>query len=197
MRPLGGPVTFLGSFPGQPPETGLPEVAFAGRSNVGKSSAINRLLDDHSAARVSSRPGRTQLINLFRVANKLVFADLPGYGFAAVPEEVWSSWKPMIEAYLGEREALRLVVVLLDGSIAAQSMDTLLIEGLRGFDMPVCCVATKMDKLSKHQRKPALLRLRQAHGLEESELLPFSARSGDGVEQVWARLFAACGIKTR
>ena len=197
MRPVGGPVTFLGSFPGAPPETGLPEVAFAGRSNVGKSSAINRLLDQRAAARVSSRPGRTQLINLFRVGDRLVFADLPGYGFAAVPEEVLASWKPMIEAYLGERDALRLVVILIDGAIEAQAIDTVLIEGLRGFDMPLCVVATKMDKLSKHQRKPALAALRARHGLDEDELLPFSARTGDGGDEVWARILAACGVRTR
>ena len=103
MRQVSGRYTFLGSFPADFPETGLPEVAFAGRSNVGKSSCLNRLLGSKKAARVSNTPGRTQLINLFDVMGEFVFADLPGYGFARVPDHVQDRWKGMIEGYLASR----------------------------------------------------------------------------------------------
>ncbi len=186
-----GPVTFLGSFPGEPPVTPLPEVAFAGRSNVGKSSAINTLLGQKALARVSRTPGRTQMINLFDIGGRLVFADLPGYGYAKVPEAVMEQWKPMIEAYLGGRDALRLVVVLIDGSIPAQESDGLLLEGLAEAGIPRCAVATKMDKMPKHQRKPALNALRSAHGLDERELLPFSSHAREGVDELWAVIQAA------
>jgi len=186
-----GPVTFLGSFPGYPPVFDLPEVAFAGRSNVGKSSAINTLLGQRAIARVSRTPGRTQLINLFRIGERLVLTDLPGYGYAKVPDAVMEQWKPMIEGYLGGRAALRLIIVLVDGSIPAQEIDGMLLDGLRDAGLPVLVVATKMDRLSKHQRKPALLAMRLAHGLEEDEILPFSSEKKEGVEPLWARIDAA------
>src|SRR5262245_16898389 len=97
MRDAGGAASFVGSFPGALPALGLPEIAFAGRSNVGKSSALNVLLGRKNLARTSNTPGRTQQVNLYKVGEHCVFADLPGYGFAAVPEAVRAQWKPMVE----------------------------------------------------------------------------------------------------
>lgn len=183
-----GDVTFLGSFPGAPPKTGLPEIAFAGRSNVGKSSAINALLGRKAAARVSKTPGRTQAINLFRIDDRLVFADLPGYGFAKVPEAVQDAWKGAIEAYLGEREALRLVVVLVDSRHPPQKLDIALLSGLRDAEIPFLVVATKVDKLKRSQRAKALKALRNGHMLGQHELLPLASPDRAGVGLIWDRL---------
>lgn len=193
MRNQAGRVTFIGTFPGALPDVGLPEVAFVGRSNVGKSSALNALLGARKAARVSGRPGRTQAINLFRIGDAACFADLPGYGYAKVPDAVQEAWKPMIEGYLGDRETLRLVVLLVDARLEAQPMDMALVEGLQAAGVPTLVVATKMDKLSKHQRKPALHKLRSGLGLSaDMPLLPFSSKTGDGKDALWDRLEAAC-----
>jgi GTP-binding protein len=194
MSVRGQSIRFLGSFPGEVPDTGLPEVAFAGRSNVGKSSALNALLGTKKAARVSSTPGRTQMINVFDVGGRIGFVDLPGYGFAKVPDEIAAAWKPMIERYLGERANLRLVVLLVDVRLDAQDMDAQLVRGLLATDLPLLVVATKLDKLAKHQRKPALAKLREQLGLADDQPVGFSGRTGDGVGEVWARIAAACGV---
>jgi GTP-binding protein len=192
LRDHSGNVDFLGSFPGAVPAQTLPEIAFVGRSNVGKSSALNALLGGRRAARVSSTPGRTQLVNLFKVGSACVFVDLPGYGFADVPDEVTISWKPMIEAYLGERPNLRLVVSLIDGRLPPQEIDTILIEGLRDFGTPLLVVATKIDRLSKHEIKPALHRFHDVHQLDPGQPIAFSAKSRMGVDALWDHLEAAC-----
>jgi len=192
MRNQVGQVTFLGSFEGADlPAATLPEVAFAGRSNVGKSSALNVMLQRKKAARVSGRPGRTQRINLFRVGQACVFADLPGYGFARVPDAVRAGWKPMIERYLGTRENLRLVVVLVDARREPQELDLDLVEGLVSADIPCALVATKVDKLPRHQHKPALLALGQAYGLE-GPALGFSSMTGEGRAELWDVIEDCC-----
>ena len=185
-------VRFLGSFGEQLPEPGFPEVAFAGRSNVGKSSAINALLNRKSAARVSRTPGRTQHINLFDVDSEICFADLPGYGFAKVPEEVQLKWKASIEKYLGEREALCLVVVLVDSRRKAQELDRALIEGLHEAELPTIVVATKIDKLSKSKQKPQIRQLAAGLGIPRSDLLVFSSTKHMGIGAVWKRIRKAC-----
>lgn len=193
MRRQVGEVTFLGSFEGADlPSATLPEVAFAGRSNVGKSSALNTLLNRKKAARVSGRPGRTQRINLFRIGQACVFADLPGYGFARVPDAVRAGWKPMIERYLGTRENLRLVVVLVDARREPQELDLDLVEGLVDADIPCALVATKVDKLARHQQKPALVELGQAYGLD-GPALGFSSLTGQGRDELWDVIEDLCG----
>ena len=187
-RSISRTVEFVGSFPGPVPETGLREVAFAGRSNVGKSSMLNALLGTRKAARVSSTPGRTQAINLFRVGGALAIADLPGYGFARVPDAVREAWKPMIERYLGERDALQLVFLLVDARRTPQDMDLALYEALVEADIPARVVVTKVDKLKKHERKPAFAKLREAYGLPAGQPIPFSAKSNEVVKQLWAIL---------
>lgn len=192
VRNVGGRVSFIGSFTRDWPELGLPEVAFAGRSNVGKSSALNALLGVRAAARVSSSPGRTQAINLFKVAEAAVFADLPGYGFARVPDHVQDAWKGMIEGYLSERDALRLVVVLVDARREPQEMDGQLLYALTTARLPRLVLATKVDKLKRSERDRAVRALRQEFRLGPGELIAFSSVSREGVDAAWDRIEAAC-----
>lgn len=186
-----GSVAFVGSFPGELPELGLPEVAFAGRSNVGKSSALNRLLNMKKAARVSSTPGRTQAINLFRVRDAMIFADLPGYGYAKVPAAVREAWGPMIERYLGERSTLKLVVVLVDARRDPMESDGQLLDGLRDAGIPFLVVATKIDKLKKQQKSSQIMTIRRIFELPPDQPVAFSSVTGDGVRDVWDRIDAA------
>ena len=179
---------FVGSFPNTLPPGDLPEVAFAGRSNVGKSSAINALLGRRKAARVSGTPGRTQAINLFRVEDRLSVADLPGYGFAKVPDAMRMAWKGMIERYLGDRDSLKLVVVLVDSRHSAQGLDLALIQALQGAHLPFNVVATKIDKLKRSQRKRQLDQLGAALGIQRAQLLGFSSLSYEGRDRVWATI---------
>lgn len=181
-------VDFVGSFPKQLPAAELPEVAFAGRSNVGKSSAINTLLGRKKAARVSGTPGRTQAINLFCVDDRMSVADLPGYGFAKVPEAVRVSWKRMIERYLGDRDTLRLVVVLVDSRHSAQELDCALVNALKDARLPFIVVATKVDKLKRTKRKKQLDTLAQGLEISRGQLLPFSSLSFEGRDRVWATI---------
>ena len=182
-------VSFVGSFPSLQslPKARLPEIAMAGRSNVGKSSAINALLGTR-IARVSRTPGRTQSLNLFQVGEVLTLVDLPGYGYARVPEEVRQSWKGMIEGYLIERPTLALVVLLVDASVPAQVLDRELIEGLQGADIPLRVVATRVDRLTKSARKPTLARLAEGLGLAGDVLLPVSSKTGENIDVLWTIL---------
>lgn len=192
-KPLaGGRIVFLGSFsdPSRLPAPELPEIAFAGRSNVGKSSAINRLLNA-KVARVARTPGRTQMINLFRVESRLHFVDLPGYGFAKVPEAMRASWKDLIEGYLGARPTLRRVVVLVDSRLDPQRLDAEMLWGLRQAGLPLLVLATKIDKLSRNQAASNMARLRRDFGLKEHEMIGFSSLSGQGLDLAWAAINAA------
>lgn len=184
---------FLGSFQGQLPDTGLPEVAFAGRSNVGKSSLLNRMLNRKSAARVSNTPGRTQSINLFQVGEACVFADLPGYGFAKVPPQVMEAWKAWIEAYLAEREPLRLVVMLVDARRDPQALDLQLTDALDQLQRRSVVVATKVDKLGKQEKARQLAAIRRAYRLDAAGPIAFSAVTGEGRDALWDAVEAACG----
>lgn len=188
-----GRIGFLGSFPDEHllPHTSLPEIAFAGRSNVGKSSAINKLLNVKKVARVSNTPGRTQAINLFTVEDRLVFADLPGYGFARVPAEIKRRWKGLVEGYFANREALKLVVVLVDSRHDVQRLDAELIWGLRQARIPIRVLATKSDKLKRSQRQKHWGVLRRGFKLEGDELIGFSSETGMGLETAWAAFDAA------
>jgi GTP-binding protein len=182
-------VDFIGSFPGRPPVATAPEVAFAGRSNVGKSSAINAVLGHSGAARVSKTPGRTQAINLFDVQHakaRFTLVDLPGYGFAKVPEDVQQRWKGAIERYLADRAALRLVVVLVDARHPPQKLDLDLIRGLQLAQIPCQVVATKYDKLPRSKAKGMLRKLGQ--GLGQQDIVGFSSLDRTGVDELRARL---------
>ena len=163
------------------PPAVLPEIAFAGRSNVGKSSLINTLLNRKKLARTSNTPGRTQEINFFRVNDRLNFVDLPGYGYAKVPETIRKQWGPMVETYLRERRTLKLVVLILDIRREPSEEDRQLIDWLRFYSLRCLVVLTKIDKVSRN----VLTEKRRRIGREMDGPLPpvpFSAKTGEGKE---------------
>jgi GTP-binding protein len=172
----------------------MPEVAFAGRSNVGKSSLINALTGVSSLARTSNTPGRTRLVNWFEVlppkGKPLSFVDLPGYGYAKVSKAMRAEWRPLIEAYLADRSVLRAVVVLIDARRGAETEERELIEWLLSNEVPVIPVLTKVDKLSKSKRKPAGAALARELQLSGQPVL-FSAQSGEGQDDLWRAILTA------
>lgn len=171
--------------PSQYPEDLLPEVAFVGRSNVGKSSLINTLVNRKRFAKTSSTPGRTRLVNFFRINNILGLVDLPGYGYAKVPIAVRKSWGPIVETYLEERRHLSLVVVILDMRREPSKDDLMLIDWLNHYGKKMVFVLTKSDKLS--QNKIAVNRriIRDRLEVTDEDLITFSAKTGKGKESVW------------
>lgn len=161
-----------------------PEVAFVGRSNVGKSSLINALARQRQLARVSNTPGRTQLINVFGHADGGTVVDLPGYGYAKVPNRVRRDWPEMIEGYLLDREPLVMVFVLVDGAIGPTPLDGQMLEWLRENEIPHTVVATKSDKV-KSSKRPARRRdLAEGCHLEQGDIVWVSSTKGDGVERL-------------
>lgn len=169
--------------PEQFPPPGLPEIAFLGRSNVGKSSLLNTITGKRGLAFTSARPGCTQMINFFRVDDRYHLVDLPGYGFARVPVEVKGRWKRLIESYLSQRETLALAVVLLDCRRGWMEGDLELKSWLEYQEKPYIVVATKIDKLSKSQEIRALAQIRSR--MSDTPLIPFSAETGRGVREFW------------
>ncbi len=168
------------------PAEELPEVAFAGKSNVGKSSLINGLLNRRKLAQTSSTPGRTRLINFFAVNDKLSFVDLPGYGYARVPEDMKRQWGNMIETYLLNRTTLRLVIVILDVRRDLSGEDLALLEWLQFHGIPHCTVLTKIDKVSKNDLVKRKRNIRKRLGLDASvPVLAFSALTGEGKDEIW------------
>jgi GTP-binding protein len=173
------------------PAPSLPEIAFLGRSNVGKSSVINSLVGD-KMARTSSTPGRTRSINFFEVrwAGKpqpeLIFADLPGYGYAKLSKEISAEWPKFIEPYLNERPTLALCIALVDVSVPPQKSDRQLLEFLTTSGRNFLVVATKSDRLSNNQLRNALKGLEKEYPAER--MVPFSAKTGAGREELWKRI---------
>jgi GTP-binding protein len=180
-------VVFTGSAvdPKQYPKDGLPEVAFLGRSNVGKSSLLNALAGSKKLARVSSTPGRTQLVNFFRVGNEMYLADLPGYGYAKVPERERLKWQKLAETYLGGRVPLALCVVLVDSRHAAMESDAMMMEFLDHLGLPYVVVASKSDKLGRGELKKNIAALERGIANGAREVLPVSAQDGMGLERLW------------
>jgi len=172
------------------PEGELPEIAFAGRSNVGKSSLVNVLVNRKNLVRTSSTPGRTQLINFFQVNQDFMLVDLPGYGYAKVPLEVKKNWRPMMETYLSKRPNLRGVVLILDIRRTPVAEDLQMLEWLRAFGITPIVVITKCDKVSKNERAKQSAVIMQAMGLNKEDLNYFSALSKEGKEGIWARIDA-------
>jgi GTP-binding protein len=169
------------------PQGNLPEVAFVGRSNVGKSSLINTLVHRKQLARTSNTPGRTQLINFFNINHELLFVDLPGYGFARVPEAVKREWGPMIETYLQERDCLKLVVLILDIRRNPSGEDLALKAWLDHYGRKTLFVLTKMDKLSRGESKKRQLAIREFLSLPDVPIT-FSAKTGLGGDHIWEEI---------
>lgn len=174
--------------PGQYPPDDLPEVAFAGRSNVGKSSLINKILNRKKLVRTSKTPGRTQLLNFFEINELWRFVDLPGYGYAKVPVEVQKRWRPMVESYLTTRVNLRGMVWLLDIRREVSKEDLQLWDWLQAKQVEVIIVVTKADKLSKNKRNKQAASIAKSLGRKAQELIQFSATSGEGTDEIWQAL---------
>jgi GTP-binding protein len=172
--------------PSHYPAENLPEVAFVGKSNVGKSSLINRIVQRKGLARTSRTPGCTQQILFFNINDMISFVDLPGYGFAKVPQSVKKQWGPMVETYMKERKSLRLVIFILDIRRDPSAEDFDLINWLHFYSIPHVFVLTKTDKLSRGQAKirESFIKKRLEISLPAA-IIPFSAKTGEGKEKVW------------
>lgn len=179
---------------GQFPAAGAPEVAFLGRSNVGKSSLLNRLVGRRRLARTSSTPGKTRLLCWYRVertSGELWFVDLPGYGYAKVSRRERESWRGLVEAYLGGRPSLRVAVLLQDLRRDASEDETLLLEWLAERDVPALVAVTKVDKLKPMRRAQRLRELKAQIALPAGRVIATSATSGVGMDELWGALDAA------
>jgi GTP-binding protein len=175
-------------YPDQYPASDFPEIAFAGRSNVGKSSLINVLVNRKSLVRTSSTPGRTQCINFFDVNNSMMLVDLPGYGFARVPIAVRKQWGPMMQTYLSSRRPLRGVVLILDIRRIPCAEDKSLLQWLGSYSIPVIPVITKCDKVSKNEKTRQSEIIARSLGLDKSRFAYFSALSKEGKDGLWEKI---------
>ena len=179
--------------PSQYPPADLPEIAFAGRSNVGKSSLINKLLNRRRLVKTSSTPGRTQLINFFSINEKFTFVDLPGFGYAKVPQHIRKTWGPMVETYLSSRKTLKGVVLIMDIRRIPREGERDLINWLNHYRLASILVLTKIDKLSKTKQGKQRKEIAEALSLEDSDFILFSAKSGFGKEVLWPAIGALLG----
>lgn len=186
-------VEFLGglaSQEGQRPESGLPEIAFAGRSNVGKSSLINALLRRRAVARVSRTPGRTREINFFRVNAEFVLVDLPGYGFARLSRERRATWKPLVENYLRHTRQLRGIVLLLDSRRVPGAEDLDMLSNLADVGIPTLIAVTKIDKFAPRAGEARVAELVEGLGVDPAQVIAVSARSGRGRDELAAAIMS-------
>lgn len=179
----------------QYPEANLPEIAFVGRSNVGKSSLLNKLLNRRGLARVSATPGKTQTINFFRVDGKYYYTDLPGYGFAKVSKDVKRNWEKMIEDYLRNRQNRRGIVFIVDVRHSPTNDDLIMWEWLKYFEIPTVVVANKMDKIPRGKWKEHFKIIRESLGVDHSfNIFGVSSRTGQGISELRNHLFLMMGI---
>jgi GTP-binding protein len=171
------------------PRDQRPEIAFCGRSNIGKSSLLNTLTNAHGLARTSSSPGRTQTINFFLINERMYFVDLPGYGYAKVPKAIKKDWGTMIEGYLGNRDQLKLTLMLVDSRMPPTESDVLMKQWLDHHRIPNAVILTKADKISRNQLNQALRT--GAQTLNTKEIIPFSAVTISGRDQILTRIRTA------
>ncbi len=174
------------------PREGIPEVVFAGRSNVGKSSLINRLAGDEKLARTSSTPGKTRSVNFYRINRAFFFVDLPGYGYAKAGKITVRQWKELIEQYFTQRPQIVLAIQLVDARISPAKLDLQLSEWLDELGIPRMIVATKSDKLSNNQQVSQLRLFSNSFGGQA--VVMSSAKTGMGCKEVWARVLLATAV---
>lgn len=173
-------------IPTQFPAGGLPEIVFAGKSNVGKSSLLNVLINRRALARTSGQPGKTQTINFYNVEQKVLFVDLPGYGYAKVAKVRRQQWGALIEYYLEKREQIIQVVLLVDIRHEPSDNDIMMYDWIHHYHEQVIVVATKADKIRRSQLQKHIAMMRKGLGMKESDiLLPFSAKTKQGRKEIW------------
>lgn len=173
--------------PDQYPVDALPEIALAGRSNVGKSSLINRMINRKNLARTSSTPGKTQHMNYYRINDALYFVDFPGYGYAKVSKTQRAAWGKMIEKYMLERQTLKLVLMVVDLRHPPTKDDVMMYDWLQHYDIPICVVATKADKIPKSRWQKHVKQMKESLLLRSTDLfVMFSSELGVGKEELWA-----------
>ncbi len=182
--------------PKQYPAANVPELAFAGRSNVGKSSLINKLLNRKNLARVSQKPGKTATINFFDIDGSINFVDLPGYGFARVSKEEKKKWGNIIETYLNSRENLSQVILLVDSRHTPTEDDRTMMGFIRAVCDRAVVIATKCDKLKKSEIEPKMYDIIKTLRLEGDDIIiPFSTINGMGVEEFWSYVTEVIGVE--
>lgn len=181
--------------PEQYPEDALPEIALAGRSNVGKSSLINKMINRKNLARTSSKPGKTQTLNFYRINTDLYFVDLPGYGYAQVSKSLREQWGKFIENYLLMRDRLKLVLLIVDLRHPPSKDDQAMYDWLTHFDVPICVVATKADKIPRTQWVKHLKQVKETLLLRATHpIVMFSSETGLGKDELWSIILQAAGI---
>ncbi|MBR5538307.1 MAG: YihA family ribosome biogenesis GTP-binding protein [Clostridia bacterium] len=183
-------------LPKQFPRKAIPQVAFSGRSNVGKSSLINTLLGRKSLARVSSAPGKTITINFYNVDEKLFLVDLPGYGFAKRPPAEKAAWSALTDGYFTANpniDLLKVVIQLIDARVGATKDDIVMLDWLLQSEMPFIVVATKMDKLNKTEAAKVVDNLRRDVP-ENIPIIPFSSETKEGRQTLWSQIFDYCNL---
>ncbi|MNZ52478.1 putative GTP-binding protein EngB [compost metagenome] len=180
--------------PDQYPDDALPEIALAGRSNVGKSSLINRMINRKNLARTSSTPGKTQHLNYYRINDSVYFVDFPGYGYAKVSKSQRQVWGSMIEKYLLERDTLKLVLLVIDLRHPPSKDDELMYDWLKHYDLPVCVVATKADKIPKSRWQKHMKIIKDALVMRpQDSLVMFSSEEGIGKDELWNQIMQHTG----
>lgn len=175
------------------PDTGKPEVAFAGKSNVGKSSLINGLINRKSLARTSGQPGKTQTINFYHVNEEMYLVDLPGYGYARVSEEIKAKWGQMIERYLGSSKTLKAVFLLVDIRHSPSANDKIMYEWITHNGFQPIIIATKLDKIKRSQIQKQIKLIRtELDVVEGTPIIPFSAQTKQGRDEIWELIEEFC-----
>ncbi|MEK4495012.1 ribosome biogenesis GTP-binding protein YihA/YsxC [Ureibacillus sp. FSL W8-0352] len=175
--------------PEQYPDDGLPEFALAGRSNVGKSSFINKMINRKSLARTSSKPGKTQTLNFYKIENQLFFVDVPGYGYAKVSKKEREAWGKMIEKYLTGRSVLQAVILIVDLRHPPTADDQMMYDFLKHYNIPAIVVATKADKIPRGKWDKHKKVVRETLEMEKRDpIILFSAETGVGVEETWTEI---------
>ena len=179
----------------QYPTDDLPEIAFVGRSNVGKSSLINKMVNRKALARTSSAPGKTRTINFYNVEGKLRFVDLPGYGYARASKTESAKWGPMIEIYLKKRPQLKAIIILVDSRHLPSANDLIMFDWLRHYEYETIVVATKADKLSRNDLSKQKAAIKKAMSLQQSEpFVAFSVKGDEGKQALWKYIMETIGV---